>query len=68
MINIDHATDFEPPPAVKDPLGIAIVGQTRGQPRGDPEPRLDLTQDNNAAVRGHPTAIETGGQVLAAKR
>jgi hypothetical protein len=53
---------------VGEPVGIARVGQAGGQKIGDPQARLDLAQQQHAAVRGEPAAIETGNDFLATDR
>jgi hypothetical protein len=51
---------------VAEPPGVARVGQAGGQGLGDPQARLDLAQQQHAAVRGEPAAIEAGDDFLAA--
>jgi len=47
------------------PPGIALIGDMRGEPACDPEPLLRLRQEQHAAVRTDPPAIERGTDLLA---
>jgi hypothetical protein len=44
--------------------GIAFVGHAAGKQLGDPEPPLDLAQQQDAAIRRKPSAVEPGAQFL----
>ncbi len=46
---------------VFDQFGIAVVGETGGQPTDDAGLGLDLPQEESAGVRGNGPAIESGG-------
>jgi hypothetical protein len=53
---------------VVHPLGVARVGEAPRQALGDPEPALDLGQDQDAGVRGQPAAVEGGAHRPAGDR
>jgi hypothetical protein len=46
----------------------AGVFDTARQPLGDPQPTLDLGQQQNAAIRRQLTAVKSGDDRLAADR
>jgi hypothetical protein len=51
-----------------DTLGVAPVDEASGETIGEPEPRLDLAQQQNAAIRRQPPAVETGDDFLVRDR
>jgi hypothetical protein len=56
----DHLGQFVP-----HPVGVARVFEAGGQPFGDLEPLLDGRQQQDAGIRGEPSAVETDMHRLA---
>ena len=63
-----HAEAQDGGEAVPNPLRRARVVDAGGEPTGDAEPALDLTQSQQATVGGQLSAVEAGDQGLAGDR
>ena len=50
---------------MKDARGIATVGKATRQPIGDAKPTLGHRKQHHPAIRGEPSAIESGCDFLA---
>ncbi len=64
----EHAGAQDVGDAVRDEQWIAWVRDQPREPTGDPHPPLGRAQQHHAAIRGEPSAIEVGGDFLAADR
>jgi hypothetical protein len=64
--NQQHAEADHVGQGVTDPFRRPGVGEAACQPLGEPEPALDLGQQQNACVRGQPAAVEAEVDRLAA--
>jgi len=51
-----------------DPVRIALVGDHPGEVVRDAEAALRLGEEHHAAIRGDPSAIEGGADLLACYR
>ena len=50
---------------MRDPVGVAAVGDRGGEQCCDAQPPLGFGQQHHPAVRSDPAAVERGGDLLA---
>jgi len=64
----EHARPQDVGDTVRDECRVARVGDQRGQWGGDAQRGLDAGEQQHAAIEGHASAIERGGDFLALNR